>query len=280
MSGWARTERGLILPDRYAESFTAMTEGIPDPPGEAPPIGVSLFTGAGGMDLGFTQAGFHVAVAADNDPASAVTYLANMARYGQVQIHGIEEDDKDRLGRWLTKNKTHNGDIDALTEHAGSGWISHYPEIIGCQHYYFGNITHLTGERILNDLHMRPGDIDAVFGGPPCQGFSFAGKRAVMDPRNSMVFEFARLVLEINPKTMAMENVPGIVSMLTADGIPVIDAFCRVLADGGFGTVDALRKSLLATAGAGAAIRHQPAATETGGPKPADDEAAQLAMFG
>lgn len=53
------------------------------------------------------------------------------------------------------------------------------------------------------------GEIDAVFGGPPCQGFSFIGKRLVDDPRNRLVFHFLRVVSELRPRYFVMENVPG-----------------------------------------------------------------------
>jgi hypothetical protein len=62
-------------------------------------------------------------------------------------------------------------------------------------------------------------------------------------------------VLEIRPRFMVMENVPEIVNMLTPEGVPVVDALARVLADGGFGGYDALKRSLLASSGAGAAAR-------------------------
>jgi len=56
--------------------------------------------------------------------------------------------------------------------------------------------------------------IDLVAGCPPCQGFSRIrrrnAKRAVRDDRNDLVLEFARLVREIRPKTVMMENVPGL----------------------------------------------------------------------
>lgn len=62
------------------------------------------------------------------------------------------------------------------------------------------------------ELHGRADRpaIDVVFGGPPCQGFSVGGKRDKADPRNLLVFEFARLVAEIGPRYFVMENVPGI----------------------------------------------------------------------
>jgi len=54
-----------------------------------------------------------------------------------------------------------------------------------------------------------------------------------------------------------MENVPGMLQMVTPEGVPVIDALCRVLDDGDFGPYDALKKSLLFTSGAGAAMKSQ-----------------------
>lgn len=63
-------------------------------------------------------------------------------------------------------------------------------------------------------LHERSGrwngTVDAVFGGPPCQGFSVGGIGEATDDRNEMVFDFARLVGELKPRYFVMENVPGL----------------------------------------------------------------------
>lgn len=56
------------------------------------------------------------------------------------------------------------------------------------------------------------GDLDLVAGGPPCQGFSFIGKRRVDDARNDLIFHFFRVVAGLRPKYFLMENVPGIAS--------------------------------------------------------------------
>lgn len=53
------------------------------------------------------------------------------------------------------------------------------------------------------------GEIDAIVGGPPCQGFSTIGKRLVDDTRNRLVFDFYRLVSAVRPRYFVMENVPG-----------------------------------------------------------------------
>lgn len=53
------------------------------------------------------------------------------------------------------------------------------------------------------------GEIDVVFGGPPCQGFSTMGKRLIDDKRNQLVFHFFRLIAGLRPRYFVMENVPG-----------------------------------------------------------------------
>ena len=53
------------------------------------------------------------------------------------------------------------------------------------------------------------GPFDIVVGGPPCQGFSSAGKRALDDDRNKLVLAFLRAIEITNPKVFVMENVTG-----------------------------------------------------------------------
>ncbi|MEK7254879.1 MAG: DNA cytosine methyltransferase, partial [Bacteroidota bacterium] len=60
---------------------------------------------------------------------------------------------------------------------------------------------------------------DIILGGPPCQGFSIANRRAgdPADPRNSLFREFIRLGRIFEPKLMIMENVPNLVKARTHD---------------------------------------------------------------
>ena len=53
-------------------------------------------------------------------------------------------------------------------------------------------------------------DCDLVFGGPPCQGFSVAGKMDPDDPRSKLVFEFQKVVEAKRPKFFVMENVAAL----------------------------------------------------------------------
>lgn len=55
--------------------------------------------------------------------------------------------------------------------------------------------------------------VDIVVGGPPCQGFSYAGKRMINDPRNFLYKEFVKIVGQLKPKVFVMENVEGILTI-------------------------------------------------------------------
>lgn len=71
--------------------------------------------------------------------------------------------------------------------------------------------------------------VDLIIGGPPCQGFSIAGKRIVDDERNKLYKSFVSFVNYYKPKGFLMENVPNIVSM--ANGVikdSIINDFKRI----------------------------------------------------
>lgn len=72
------------------------------------------------------------------------------------------------------------------------------------------SVEQLSGAQIrrLSGIGQRP--IDVVFGGAPCQGFSMIGRRALDDPRNSLVRHFVRLVTELRASYFVFENVKGL----------------------------------------------------------------------
>jgi DNA (cytosine-5)-methyltransferase 1 len=122
------------------------------------PVGIDLFAGAGGMSLGFEQAGFDVAAAVEIDPIHCAIHKFN------------------------------------------------FPDcaVIPC------SVAELTGDEIRRLAGLEGCEIDCVFGGPPCQGFSMIGHRVLDDPRNSFVMHFVRLVAELDAKTFVFENVKGL----------------------------------------------------------------------
>jgi DNA (cytosine-5)-methyltransferase 1 len=72
------------------------------------------------------------------------------------------------------------------------------------------DISTLSPDAVLDALGEKP---DVIVGGPPCQGFSDAGRRLgdlSEDPRNDQVFHFFRFVRAMQPRAFVMENVSGI----------------------------------------------------------------------
>lgn len=126
---------------------------------ERQPTAIDFFSGAGGMSLGFKQAGFNVMYAVDNDPACIETYSRNLG-----------------------------------------------------SHAFVDDVYKITKQSIEEKINNSLDDLDVIFGGPPCQGFSVQRRGEDNDPRNDLVLEYIRLVLEIKPKFFVMENVAGLLS--------------------------------------------------------------------
>jgi DNA (cytosine-5)-methyltransferase 1 len=98
-------------------------------------------------------------------------------------------------------------EIDSL---ATSTYQMNHPEVQLLQK----DIRRVSGKGLMRSLGLRKGQIDLVAGCPPCQGFStmrtLNGCRAVRDSSKNLVFEFVRFVRAFLPRTVMMENVPGL----------------------------------------------------------------------
>lgn len=78
---------------------------------------------------------------------------------------------------------------------------------------YETDIMQLDPSAMMRDLKIKPGQLDLLVGGPPCQSFSTAGRRGtVADPRGTLLWEFLRFVKALRPKFFLMENVRGLLS--------------------------------------------------------------------
>lgn len=73
------------------------------------------------------------------------------------------------------------------------------------------DLSRLSAEEVEKEIKSKK--VDLIIGGPPCQGFSIAGKRIVDDERNSLYKSFVRMVGYFKPKAFLLENVPNILSM-------------------------------------------------------------------
>lgn len=74
------------------------------------------------------------------------------------------------------------------------------------------DVATLRGESLLAEMGIKQGALDGLIGGPPCQGFSNMGHKAVDDPRNALLGNFFRLVADVNPSFFVAENVPGVLA--------------------------------------------------------------------
>src|SRR3989344_2982415 len=76
------------------------------------------------------------------------------------------------------------------------------------------DIRELKGSEILRALKIKKGELSLLAGCPPCQGFSSMrtrnGKKKIQDKRNDLVFDYLRLVKDLRPKAVMMENVPAL----------------------------------------------------------------------
>ena len=89
-----------------------------------------------------------------------------------------------------------------------------------------GNINNINAENIYDFCNMNSDELDVIIGGPPCQPFSQAATQRFLstDPRykrkgfedldrGTLLFDFVRLTVEIQPRVFVLENVPGIASV-------------------------------------------------------------------
>ena len=148
------------------------------------PTLVSLFTGAGGLDVGLEIAGFHTVAANDFDADCVETLRVNQA--ARIPVHG-------RRGRRFLEGTT----------------LLHCP----VEELSAGDLRPIgTAEDWAPDL---------LAGGPPCQPFSSSGKmRSVSDPRGRLFEEFVRLADELRPRMILFENVQGLVTAPGPSGEP------------------------------------------------------------
>lgn len=75
------------------------------------------------------------------------------------------------------------------------------------------DVKEVTADELLSAAHCLASEIDVITGGPPCQGFSLAGRRLSDDPRNMLFREYIRIAKDVQPKVIFFENVCGIMNM-------------------------------------------------------------------
>jgi len=121
---------------------------------------IDLFSGIGGLSIGFKKAGFQPLLGIDNERNIAKAYENNLR--------------------------------------------------VPC---ILADIQNIDGADILREIGHKTKKIDIIVGGPPCQGFSIANrKRILADSRNRLFVQFIKIVEEVRPTVVLIENVPGLKS--------------------------------------------------------------------
>ena len=107
-------------------------------------------------------------------------------------------------------------------------YIYNHKHLIKDENFILGDITTSeTKDRIINAA--KGVNIGVIVGGPPCQGFSYAGWRDPNDKRNQLFKEFVDVVRVVRPEFFVMENVLGILTMRKGDAIKeIIESFNEI----------------------------------------------------
>lgn len=117
-----------------------------------------------------------------------------------------------------------------------------YKENFSEANFLSNDITEIKDEDVKKILEKN-GSIDLMIGGPPCQGFSLAGKRDVNDSRNTLFQNYLHIASIIKPKVILMENVRLLTSMKDPNGEYVskriLDTFKSIGYNCAFFTVNA-----------------------------------------
>ncbi|WP_417810104.1 DNA cytosine methyltransferase [Thalassospira alkalitolerans] len=109
-------------------------------------------------------------------------------------------------------------------EAAGETYAATHPEST----FIPGPVQDLTADKLLGAAKLFPGKLDVLVGGPPCQAYSvYNHQRGTHDERANLFREYLRIVEELQPKWVVMENVTGITSI---DGGEVVETIRREFA--------------------------------------------------
>lgn len=92
--------------------------------------------------------------------------------------------------------------------HAAAAHKLNFPKMT----HWDGDIGLLDGSQLLTLAGLKPGELNGLVGGPPCQGFSTMGRRNTTDPRNNLFRHFFKLVSQTLPEFFVAENVMGILA--------------------------------------------------------------------
>lgn len=175
------SKRECSVQNQYAMALSVLYNRARAPRKPNAPRAIALFSGCGGLSLGFAAEGFDLVGHVEIEDSANKIYHDNFPE-----------------SRLLGK------DICDISDKEMRDWLSEY------------------------------GSIDILIGGPPCQGFSLAGKRDPEDIRNQLYKFYVHMVSVLRPKVFVMENVRLLTSMKNTDGQLFIDCILKSFSEAGY----------------------------------------------
>lgn len=173
---------------------------------------VDLFSGAGGLTIGFGNHGFHLELANDIAQQALKTLKKNLKK-----THPSTE-----------QNRVVLADIKELYEHLGNGSVSydmqgHLVVETNKEIELRKKVPSVKDNKTIKNTLAKINQLDVLVGGPPCQGFSMIGrsKKATLeertkgfidDPRNQLFKYYLKFAEKLSPKLVLIENVKGLSS--------------------------------------------------------------------
>ena len=161
---------------------------------------IDLFAGAGGFSLGLRRAGFDVVLANEYSVDAEWTYRHNILGDTPEGVFPERPNDPSTRARKAYRAEARQQmlkDREALPQDFE-------------RHMRGGDIRKVLPDRWLRTwLERHPAGVDLLVAGPPCQGFSCAGRAGPDDERNLLVHEAIRVIDVVQPRIAILENVPG-----------------------------------------------------------------------
>lgn len=187
---------------------------------------IDLFSGAGGLSEGFIRAGFTPLAHVEIDKAACNTLLTRTAFHYFKKQKNLQP-----YLDYLKNKKITRNELYSLLP------VDEYNSVI---HQPIGNEFN---DKIFEKIDALKGNktIDLIIGGPPCQAYSVVGRsrdinKMVGDPRNYLFVEYAKFLERYQPKVFIFENVVGLLSAKTDDGILYLDMMRDLFKEKGYAT--------------------------------------------
>ena len=183
---------------------------------------IELFAGCGGLSLGLEATGFKLYMANELSPMAGETFAFNFL--GEDLLSISESNQKSDRVLWIRSQSSSDSLHERLRENPENFVKGKFTDLTGN--------SNLSGKLIIGDIdgliqyldnypnvkkELRHQNIDLLSGGPPCQGFSMAGKRIKDDHKNTLPLSFAKFAGYVQPKVILLENVKGITSPFTTE---------------------------------------------------------------